>query len=173
MQNNINIELNPFTNVPCDYFDWQTKSQTFWNKKNPLCGIDDELNDLIDGEIAEHGEIITPVYKAQALLNVMYFDLYNNGGGNASRWSITKPWKKKLTEAGFSPEVKRHLAARLSKVFTYMCRGRNFGWVQDGCDTSIKIAMEALITDMVYFSAKKLNLESLKRLEAHTEAKAA
>lgn len=43
------------------------------------------------------------------------------------------------------------LEQRLSNVFSYVCRGRNFGWAKSGCENILMHELELLMTDAVYF----------------------
>lgn len=138
------------------------RSNTFSNGTHPLQDIDKKISAMMPLMGDNMDARVLPC----AIVNRMYYDTYNNGTGNAGRWSVTKEYKKALRNAGFGRDVIRSLEQRLSEVFSYMKRGRNFGCVQEHYEFNHKEALEMLATDLVYFTAQILFPEDLKALEA-------
>lgn len=121
--------------------------KNFWCNNHPLEDVYQELYKLVPAQYeAEdpHGEVLRLVTNA-------YYDCYNNGCGNSGRWSITPKFKRAIRQAGLSREVILTLEQRLSNVFSYMARGKNFGWVCEGYEYAHMHEMELLMTDVVYF----------------------
>jgi hypothetical protein len=116
----------------------------FWSKTNELQSSYDTLVD----KLPIVGECKTPRMETFRLVCNMYYDLYNNGGGNSCRWAISKSFKSSIRKAKFSKEVVSHLEDRLSDVFEYVARGKNFGWPTDM--SQCQFAVEKLMTDVVY-----------------------
>ena len=62
-------------------------------------------------------------------------------------------------------DVVRSLERRLSDVFELMGKGRNFGWVRPYYENDHMLAVEHLLTDVVYYTSKILFEDYVLELE--------
>lgn len=131
-------------------FDYRVH-KNFWSLNHPLHDVLVELLKLTPATTS----CPNPHNSVLQFINNIYYDLYNNGGGNASRWIITTPFKKCIRRAKLPKEEILSLENRLSEVFVFVGKGKNFGWPRPGCETDLKEAVESLLTDVVYFYGKK------------------
>lgn len=148
----INESLNPMTEM-CN-------GKYMWDKNHPLTEIFNKLYNFTAKHMdkTEDHKIHSPLLKMAALINVMYHDFNNNGGGNACCWSISKEFKRAIRAAKLPRDVIKHLDARLSDVYRYVARGYSFGFPVDGFEHELGQNLEKLIVDTTYFAAKGSNL---------------
>lgn len=145
----------------CDSWGWSyLKKPSLWCETNLLSGLASDLQKLVP----HSGSADNPMVNAHRLAMNMLYDMYNNGGGNACRWSITKEFKQSIRKAKLDRLVIKSLEKRLSEVFKYVCRGRNFGWPQDGQEALLRYKIECFATDVIYYAAEKEFPEKLKEL---------
>lgn len=152
--------------------DWEVMKKTRVNDNHVLTPVYREVNDLVDGEIAEEGKILTPLYQALAYVNGMHHDLFNNGGGNECFWGKTSQFKKCLRQGKLPKDAQEQLVRRLKYLISHMCRGRYFAWPREENAISAQICCEDLLIDTTYFIAKALDVDSLKVAEAQLKTAA-
>ncbi len=136
--------------------------KNFWCRNHPLEDVYQKLYTLVPAQYEAEdpcGEVIRLVTNA-------YYDLYNNGAGNRGRWSITPEFKRAIRQTGMNREAILTLEQRLSDVFSYMGRGKNFGCVPDGYERVLMHEMEKLLTDAVYFCGLEHCPELVAKIQA-------
>jgi hypothetical protein len=122
---------------------------TFFGKNNAL----ESLLTLVSEQIPARHEADKPSIELVRLVKNMYWDFYNNGGGNSPHWSIYQPFSRALRQSGLPKGVCEALLTRLSLVFRYIGRGARFGWPRLGLENLLGYALECLLTDVVYYAA--------------------
>lgn len=149
------VFINPFE-VVVEYYGLNYRTDpNFWCKTSPLSAVSDKVDNETFGPLASIETFF--LFRAAHLAGAMYYDFYNNGGGNAGRWSVSTEFKSAIRKAKLEDHVIKHLENRLSEVFTYIKKGRSFGWPMEGEKNRLARALEELNNDLVYLCGKKKN----------------
>lgn len=137
------------------------KHLSFYNNNHPLEFYYKKIFEMIPYV----GKTDDPYLEIVRLVNQMYWDFWNNGGGNSGRWAIANDFKKAIRNINTSKDIVLSLERRLSEVYLYLGKGKNFGSVRYGCESQILEALEKLLTDVVYYSSKYFYPNEIEKLE--------
>ncbi|WP_425263299.1 hypothetical protein [Vibrio owensii] len=110
-------------------------------------GLYAELNNAIDELIPKTGKSDLEAVNAFMVVNEMYYDHFNNGGGNEGRWGNNVEFRKHLKDADIDPDAKKEISKQFTVVHNmtgkYGCTKSNEGYK---FDREIEILMDAILT---------------------------
>jgi len=150
---NIQINPNPYV-LPegVDKFNYR-EVPNFWNGTHPL---DAELKAL-SALVPMTGEADGAAVEVFRLAQNLYFDLWNNGAGNESRWNVRSQFAVAAMDAFSSikgANIDLELNHRLCKVLLSMDVEEYFPINE----TETQYLVEVFMTDVVYYVTQYIKL---------------
>lgn len=122
------------------------KENNLWYSKHPLTEVYRNISNIPNSDDK-------PLISCFNLASNMLYDFYNNGGGNNSQWTISKKidrlLNKAITAKHINSDIKYSIKKRLSNIFEYTGKGRNFS--RPNNELYCRYKLEQFYVDIVYY----------------------
>jgi len=143
---------NRVSDVSRDYF---LKNEKMWNKNSPS----NELYETVMARIAKSPDEFHHQQTMLSIVKAMYDDHHENGMGSADVWRKEKTFKEAVYESQFESDyVSFHLISLFKNIFKHINHGYAFPWPRVGESGYVEHGLERLLTECIYFIAKKMGL---------------